>query len=92
MSERDEHRHVATGDAAPASPTVRDPATDPDRPVEAPATGEGGEGTDRGDTEVDVLQAVVDFIGDLVESDDPGGAGRAHGDGDGDVSPEPPPT
>jgi len=72
VSARDEHRHVATGDAAPAVPTVREEATDP------------------GDTDDEVLQAVVDFIGDLVESDEDGDAPRAHGGGNGAVSPKAP--
>jgi hypothetical protein len=82
VSERDES-HVATGDAAPAS--------DRDRPVDGPTTGEEGEVTDLAD-DADVLQAVVDFIGDLVESDEPGGGGRANGGGDGEVSPKAPRT
>lgn len=93
MSERDEDRHVATGDAAPSAPTVRDPAPDRDRPVAVPAPGPGEEVPDpAGDADADVLQAVVDFIDDLVESDEPGGGGRANGGGGQEVSPEAPRT
>jgi hypothetical protein len=70
VSERDEGRHVATGDAAPAAPA--DP--DPGRPSEAPASGAEKVEVTGPAVDADVLQAVVDFIDDLVESDE--------GDGD----------
>jgi hypothetical protein len=78
VSDRDEGRHVATGAGAPADPGTRAPeevtATATARraagrvaagAVERPA---GPAGRDEADD--DVLQAVVDFVGDLVDDVD----------------------
>ncbi|HEY8546802.1 MAG TPA: hypothetical protein VIL36_17195 [Acidimicrobiales bacterium] len=103
MSERDEQRHVATGDVAaaptshdragrhrPGDPTTR--ADDEERAVRGDVPGDGPErdGDEDGDRDSEALQAVVEFIDDLVEDDDLRGDDVTPRDAVAKVSPEAP--
>jgi len=90
VSAREQGVHVATGDAGRAVPA------DASRPVEAPTSGAEKVEVTGPAVDAEVLQAVVDFIDDLVESDesddatdaiDVGATGGADGRADGEVPP-----
>jgi hypothetical protein len=71
VRERDEDRHLAPGADAPADP---DPDEEPGRTDGDRAGTPGAPGGDRGSLSPgDVLQAVADFVDDLVEDRDEGG-------------------
>jgi hypothetical protein len=70
VRERDQGRHLAPGAGAPADPDPdEEPGrTDGDRAGSPGAPGGDGRSLSRGD----VLQAVADFVDDLVEDHDEG--------------------